>query len=357
VNSSSSRILHLLHSGENEFAAQVRIVSCLAHNMDSARYELHAALLVSRGPLVRELEAAGVRCHLIGWSGDRHDCAGAVRFYRFLRRNHFDLLHQHFGNQFPRALAHLAGVGAIVFHLHGRVLESSDSSRLVYMAARFANSVVATSLAVAACVRGSTNVHVVYPGTSVSASIVEPSPLLPLTIGALARLVPLKGLSCLIEAVHLMRRPDVRVEIAGAGPQEADLRAASGHFGLAEQVHFLGWVDPCEALRRWHIFAIPSLEEGFGLAALEAMAAGLPVVATDAGGLPELVAHGETGWLVPPGNPAALASRLTQLLDNPTLRTRMGGAGRARAQEHFSPKRMAEQITTIYGSLLQEAGA
>jgi glycosyltransferase involved in cell wall biosynthesis len=97
---------------------------------------------------------------------------------------------------------------------------------------------------------------------------------------------------------------------------------------------------------------MPSLEEGFGIAALNAMAAGLPVVATSVGGIPELVVDEETGWLVPPRDSEALAGRLRLLLSNPEQRLRMGAAGYARVCDHFSVGQMTQNFAHLYDELL-----
>ena len=113
----------------------------------------------------------------------------------------------------------------------------------------------------------------------------------------------LKGIDFLLSAAAVLRRefPGLRVEIAGSGPQHEKLGKMATQVGLGGQVKFLGWIDNLNSvLPRWDVFVMPSLEEGFGIAALEAMAAGLPVVATSVGGLPELIEDGKTGWLVPP---------------------------------------------------------
>jgi glycosyltransferase involved in cell wall biosynthesis len=106
-------------------------------------------------------------------------------------------------------------------------------------------------------------------------------------------------------------------------------------------------------LARWDVFVLPSLEEGFPMAALDAMAAGLPVVATAVGGIPEIVEDGRTGWLVPPGHPGALGERIRLLLRNPDTRRAMGAAGRARVREHFSAERMVARFAEIYDGLLE----
>jgi len=108
-------------------------------------------------------------------------------------------------------------------------------------------------------------------------------------------------------------------------------------------------------LPRWDIFVMPSIEEGFPIAALDAMAAGLPVIATSVGGVPELVEDAKTGWLVPPRDSEALASRLRLLFCNPELRLSMGAAGYARVRDHFSAAKMTESFARLYDDLLNES--
>jgi glycosyltransferase involved in cell wall biosynthesis len=171
--------------------------------------------------------------------------------------------------------------------------------------------------------------------------------------------VELKGIEYLLRAAALLRHefPALRVEIAGAGPHYDKLKAVATETGLSQRVAFLGWIDDLAGLLpRWDVFVMPSREEGFGIAALDAMAAGLPVVASDVGGIPELVEDGKTGWLVPPGDDDALASRLRPLLANPELRRSMGAAGYVRARDHFAAARMVEAFAQLYDELVRAEG-
>jgi glycosyltransferase involved in cell wall biosynthesis len=148
------------------------------------------------------------------------------------------------------------------------------------------------------------------------------------------------------------------VEIAGSGPQRGKLDKLVEQTGMGEQVRFLGWVDDVRSvLSSWDVFVMPSLEEGFPIAALDAMAAGLPVVATSVGGVPELIEDGKSGWLVPPRDAEALASRLRPLLTNAELRHSLGAAGYARVRDHFSTSQMVERFTQLYDELLRAVPA
>ena len=152
--------------------------------------------------------------------------------------------------------------------------------------------------------------------------------------------------------------PDLRLEFAGSGPAEDELRTQCRELGVAEKVTFLGWQQDLESVfRRWDVFCLPSLEEGFGLAALEAMASGLPVIATSVGGLPEIVEDGVTGCLVPPSDPRALAASLRKLLHDGALRQAMGASAHRRVTDHFSVDRMVRNVAILYDSLLAPVAA
>jgi glycosyltransferase involved in cell wall biosynthesis len=174
-------------------------------------------------------------------------------------------------------------------------------------------------------------------------------------IGAAGRLVALKGFIHLIRAVPVLRRsfPQVRLQIAGDGPELRSLQAEAARCAVQDCVEFLGWrPNLAQLFSSWQVFALPSLEEGFGISALEAMAAGLPVVASRVGGIPELVLDGITGCLVPAGDPAAIAAALSGLLADPQRRREMGRKGRERVKTKFSVAHMADSVSEIYDRLL-----
>jgi glycosyltransferase involved in cell wall biosynthesis len=175
----------------------------------------------------------------------------------------------------------------------------------------------------------------------------------PQMVFACRQLFPRKGIRFLVEAVAQLkpRFPELKLVLAGDGFERPELVRLSEERGIADSVTFLGWV-PNAALPDYYraaaVSVVPSLEEGFGIPAAEAMGCEVPVVATDAGGLPEVVEHGVTGLVVPRGDTSALAEAIGALLQDPERRRRMGVAGRERALRLFDWDRSAEQFERLY---------
>ncbi|MCU0493278.1 MAG: glycosyltransferase [Chloroflexaceae bacterium] len=168
-----------------------------------------------------------------------------------------------------------------------------------------------------------------------------------------------KGLHVLLDAWPQLRQP-AQLLLVGTGPEEGRLRQQVARLGLTGQVHFLGEVPDAELPNVYaaaQVFAFPShlRAEAFGIAQLEAQAAGLPIVCTELGtGTSYITLHGETGLVVPPNNPAALANALSLLLANPTLARQLGAAGRARAAQEFSHWRMIERMAEVYRASVRD---
>ena len=174
------------------------------------------------------------------------------------------------------------------------------------------------------------------------------------------RLIPIKGHIVLLRAFAMARRevPELELEIAGRGPLEPALRALARELGIADAVRFLGYVNPIQgAIERAAIVVVPSMGEGFGMVALEAMERARPVIAASIGGLSELVSHGETGLLVPPGEAEPFARALVELGSDLGRAKRMGDAGRERAMGKFQEHFCTDRTELLYREALGEATA
>jgi len=178
-------------------------------------------------------------------------------------------------------------------------------------------------------------------------------------IFACRQLFPRKGIRFLIEAVAKLKPkyPDISLIIAGDGFERPALEELARTLGVADKTEFLGWVANKELPRYFRgcaVSVIPSLEEGFGIPAAEAMGCEIPVVATDAGGLPEVVENGVTGYVVPKGDAGALAGAIDRLLADGALRSRMGKAGRIRAIERFDWDLAVRKFEAVYAGVLKK---
>jgi len=188
------------------------------------------------------------------------------------------------------------------------------------------------------------------------------TPERPLRILSVARLYWTKGYEFALQAVRRVRDAGVNLEykIAGSGPYAEAIMFCSHQLGLSSCVEFLGDVRPEEVRRlmRWaDVYMHASVEEGFSNAVLEAQCAGLPVVCTDAGGLPENVDDQVTGFVAPRRDPTALAEKLMVIVRNPELAKRMGRTGRQRVEAHFGVDQQIERFVAFYQRVMQRSRA
>jgi glycosyltransferase involved in cell wall biosynthesis len=172
------------------------------------------------------------------------------------------------------------------------------------------------------------------------------------------RLIPIKGHIVLLRAFAAARRevPELELDVAGRGPLEPALRALARELGVADAVRFLGHVTPIQgAIERAAVVVVPSMGEGFGMVALEAMERARPVVAASIGGLGEIVRDGVTGLLVPPGEAEPLAAAIVRVASDPELGRKMGAAGRERALARFLQSFCTERTELLYEDALSRA--
>jgi glycosyltransferase involved in cell wall biosynthesis len=148
--------------------------------------------------------------------------------------------------------------------------------------------------------------------------------------------------------------PQARLILVGEGPEKEKIVEAVRQRGLATQVRFLGLQkDVPRVLAAADVFLLTSISEGIPLTVIEAMLAGLPVVATEVGGLPEVVVPGTTGWLTPAGDDAGLAEAILRLAQDPAMRSEWGQVGRLRARELFSESQMHKHYCELYEEMLR----
>ncbi len=279
-----------------------------------------------------------------------------------------DIVHLHMASRGSCLRKTILGLTCWIFrtpfiiHLHGGKFSIFHDSELgplgrsfVDFVFRRASSVIALSQTWQTWLKTTINLHkvtIVFNG--VPSYINTPKEKTKPTILFLGRLCANKGTGELITAMHdvMQKFPDSVLELGGDGDLETYRQQASG----LPNIRFLGWIDDAgrqAALARASVYCLPSWNEGLPMSVLEAMSAGLPVVSTPVGGIPEAINDGVTGILVQPGDTKALASALCKLLQNPDLASTMGKRGQASHRERFSADSMGNSCLEVYASCLK----
>lgn len=348
--------------------------------LDATRFRVEVALGIGH-PLDGAFERAGIRLHALQLSrGIRplQFVRTIVRLTILMRREHFDALHVH-GSEagiLARIAGRIAGVPVMIVELHGYANRDPDSllERTLYRWIEKAldgmtDAYVAVShhvkrqwLARGICVPDKLRVihhalvlHDFPDRGAIGRTRAKDGGLL---VGTVCLLEARKGLEALVEAMPavLAKVPSVRFAIVGDGELMPWMQRRTRELGLATCVDFMGWrFDVPDLMWRFDVFALPSRRESFGLVFLEAMASRCPVVGSHVDGIPEVVEHGETGLLIPPDSPPALAAAIVELLTDTDKARRFGDAGRLRVEALFDADRMAREYNALYGELLERS--
>lgn len=290
--------------------------------------------------------------------------------YLVRHRNEYDIIHCHLAHGLHSPVAVLVKVafkkpviikvGATGPLSDFTLLQSSLAGGLLMRLLRRADRIVAVcGQAAAEAVRAGIpeqNVAVIHNGVDLDLFAPAPERQLPGCITFIGRLDAMKGVDVLLQAfARLMRHCAATLRIVGDGPERDRLRVLADRLGIGDAVLFFGVrEDIPRLLQESSVFALPSRSEGLPNVVLEAMACGLPVVATRVGGTPELVQDGRTGLLVQPNDPEALRVALQRLLNDPTYARELGACGRRVAQERFGIGRAIAAYYALYDELKKE---
>ena len=342
-----------------------KILTRLAIGLPKAKYAVRVAALQGRsGAITSDLIQAGIPVHDLGMCG-KGDLRVFSRMVSLLRRERIRVL---FAFMFhATVLARLVGsLCRVPIRLSSeRTMEGDGLGRRLVnrWTVPLATHVVAVSARVAAYASREFRIPpdrltTIVNGVDLARFRPDPRSRNPRTpaIGCTGRLHAENDHATLLRAFARLgtRWPDVRLLLVGRGGEEGGLRALGETLGIAGRIQFAGeQADVAPWLARMTVYAQPSRTAGIPNSILEAMASGLPVVATAVGGTPEVVANGETGLLVPPGDPPAMAEALATLLSNPARAEAFGRAGRARVEAHFGEGLMLQRMEALLDRLIQ----
>lgn len=332
----------------------------LLKRIDRRQFHVHPVCFHDDGPWTSQVAELGDPITRFPIHGFRQPATAhrLLRFARWCRENDIAVVHTWdiYSNIFGLPGAALAGVPLRIGSRRG-LGGPPGVRRLQTLACRAAHRMVANSRAAASQLMAqgvpAAHIDVIPNGIELSMFPVRHHRPRPRKVAVVARLWQEKRIDVLIAAAPrvLARYPDVEFQIVGDGPCRDQLIAQARDTGVLPHIEFIGHRDDVPAiLAGSDLFVLPSESEASPNVIFEAMAAGLPVVASRVGGIPELVADGVTGLLVPPADPNALAAALLDLLDQPGRAMAFGKAARARIEQQYSFERMVAQFESLYRS-------
>lgn len=347
----------------------------LAKYLDKEKYDLSLAYLIERPDDARSLKEdfikTGIKVIDLESRG-RYNPLPVLKVAKLIRECEFDIVHAHlFHAKIVSRLAMILGSVPIFVTTYHNTEEFLENRFWAWVARRIdskARQVIVISDAVGRdlvdkSAANSDKIKRIYYGLEFEDGLVgarlavirdeygidKNHPI----IGMIARYAPQKGHKYLLETIVkvLKQLPNARLFLAGHDEKgiKNSLEEYAEELGIKENTVFSGFrSDVYELLYQFDIFVLSSLWEGFGLVLLEAMAAGKAIVATNVGPIPEVVKDGETGFLVPPGNSAAMAEKIVFLLKNRERALEMGDAGKRRATQYFTIGRMIKETEAVY---------
>jgi glycosyltransferase involved in cell wall biosynthesis len=366
----SARVLYLIPS-TNLGGEELSTLS-LAKGLQPLGFQI--GLGTSGGSLLDEFESLGVAVHLLPVDGRRPYglVRGAQALRSLLARHEYDIIHAQ--EVFPAVMGQIARrvLGCrfkLVYHYRGvrprwmpyvgramprwvdHIITNSEATRRTFL--RYGAT--------------ADSVTTIYNGLdwtpfdqSVDRASVRAEWSVPVdapVAGTVGRLHPVKGHRVFLDAARavLDQVPDAYFVLVGDGPMRAELESQARALGIDSRVRFLGSRrDVPRLLAAMDLLALPSTEEAIGRVLVEAHAAGLPAVASRIGGTPEVVEHGRSGFLVPPGDPPALAVRMRELLSDRDRSRQMGAVGKEHVRSRFGEPEMIEKTRRVYATLLME---
>ncbi len=352
-----------------------RVIQTIALGLDPAKYDLHVWCLARGGVIAEDLMRRGVPVRILGLAS-YYNPLRLGDLARMIDQERFDIVHTHgyFAGTFARLALLLRRGPAVIHHIHttdqrfkarNRRMEAflSRRSDRVVCVSRAVGRFAAENLGVAPQkIRVVHNTAFAEPDHSAARAGTAHDILSRLSPGdfmvlSIASLTPNKGHEVLLSALAELapRHEQIKSVIVGEGAGRQALETRIGEMGLGSRVMLAGVrQDVLPFLQRADVVVLCTVgREGLSVALIEGAAAGRPLVGSDIGGIPEVIEHGENGYLFRPGDSRELARSLERLVNDPDLRLRMGQRSRSLYQERFSRETMIGQIEQIYDEVLQ----
>lgn len=364
----SRKVLHLIE--DLKIGGAERVVETLFHGLNQDGYKVSIWCIAGGGSIADKFIREGKGIRILNLK-TYHNPLNIIRLALLIKKNRFQIVHTHgyFAGTMGRVSAFLARTPVIISHVHTTDWNFSKRNLWVEkVLSRITDRIICCANAV--------------EDFLISHEKLDPKKLVTIYNGAcckreeggnikgnhaasneiniviVASLVENKGHRYLFEALSKIveTRNNIRLRVVGDGPLKFQLSDYSKSLGIDEYTEFLGTRDDVPAiLKTSDILVLPSIKrEGLGIALVEAMCQGKPVIGTNIGGIPEVIEDGVNGYLVPPGDSDALAEKLDLLINDKDKRKRMGIEGRKRFEEKFDASIMINKIECLYDSLLDK---
>ena len=370
--SPAKKILHIVE--DLKVGGLEKVLASIVLSLDKKKYNVQVWCLARGGDTAQALIDKGISLKILNLES-YYNPFNIIHLGLAMKRERFQLIHAHgyFAGTFGRLAAILARVPVIIAHVHSTYYHYNKRNLLIEkFLSVFTDRIICVSQAVERFVTVNERIRkektcliynaVDYPDSLINgackkhirASLGTDAEAIIITI--VASLTAHKGHGILLSAFQqvFMTHPSIRLLIIGDGPLREQLETAVQRQMMDTSIVFMGIRnDVLELLQVSDIFVLPSIiREGLGVALIEAMAVGLPIIGTDLGGIPEVIEDGENGFLVSPGSSEKLAEALKKLVNDQALRTGMGRRGRQIYEEKFTMPKMIRQIETLYDQLL-----
>jgi sugar transferase (PEP-CTERM/EpsH1 system associated) len=363
----SIKVMHIIEDLENGGAERVLVT--LVSGLAPQRFRPLVCCLTKKGRMAAELEARGIPVVTMN-KQPKLDLAMLFRLRKLMREQKIDIVHTHVftANFWGRLAAIFANVPVLITHEHStftvdnryrRWIETvliRRTNKVITVSENLRNRLVSEGGLPPSVIMAIHNGLRLQPQSANEARRAQLRRELGLekfdhVIGTVGRLEPRKNYPLLLEAMAtlLARHPRTALLMVGSGPEEEKLQQQAHNLGINQQVVFTGYrSDISDLLGLMSTFCLSSITEGISMAILEAMAAGVPVVATQVGGNAEIIPDREHGMLVPSGDVAALANALSETLSNRDAAIKIAKNGQKRVCEFFSERHMIQRIEGLY---------
>jgi len=356
-----------------------RVVIDLLKNLDPNTYNPILCCLENYGSMIHEVKKLGIETIALGKKEEGLDLLLIPRLLKALKQYEVKILHSH--NSSPHLYSTIAGKLAStpinIYTIHGQVSAihgqglymkhrpllymtdmivavSHDARKMILNGSKISHNKVVTILNGIDEEKYSARVNIIDKKRSIGLSTED------LVIGIVARLAPEKDHNTLLDAFRLVLNNthlNIKLVIVGDGSLKEQMIKKSQLLSIDKNVIFLGERhDVPELLATFNLFVLSSTTEGISLTLLEAMAAGLPVIATKVGGNPEIVMDKQTGLIVPPRDPISMAKAISHIIDNPYIWKQMGMKGKERVSNVFSVKTMVNEYQKVYEKIMIQKG-